>query len=434
MRFNKTVLGSILFVVVFTLTFQLFVETEVKSPVHTQPTCVESKHTNKTIEQVPVETQLETELQPKTETQPPKKLRILLWMKQELWDGLMDRWPMFMYRAMLQHSAFEEAIVWGPDLEGYNNSKTIVQNIVDRWNDVSYFDIVYYNDKGNKQPSAQIAELTKHDIVVFHRDHECRSKMCAKMITEPNVSIELMPYLSELAEYKKEAADRLIVHAPHPVSVEYFHYPAEKQDYRTNDIYLAGSLNAKFYPFRLRLSELLKTPKFTNSTLKIYQRPHPGYVELRSQKERDKKGWNAITLDEQIHQFSKELKSSKIAIVTSSAWKYVLQKYGEAAMAGCLLVGSLPDEDKAAFEEFVVDIEGMTDEDIFETIKYYVDNEEERIEKAKKGQEYYLKKRSQALFVDIIVGSYNMYKAGKRGLYYPYGEDLNSLRDTPVFI
>jgi len=187
------------------------------------------------------------------------------------------------------------------------------------------------------------------------------------------------------------------------------------------------------YSFRLRLATLLKTIK-TNTTLKIYHKVHPGYMELNNKTVREKAGFNSITLEKQIHQFAADLRSSKISLVTASNWHYALQKYGESAMAGCLMVGSLPEEDRENYEKFVVDIEGMTDEEIVQAFHYWVKNDKERIKMARLGQEYYMKYRTQGQLVDTIVESYWLYKSGRRGLYFPYGENLTNLNKYATFV
>jgi hypothetical protein len=125
-------------------------------------------------------------------------------------------------------------------------------------------------------------------------------------------------------------------------------------------------------------------------------------------------------LDEQIKKYSAELGRAKIALVTSSRWGYAVQKYGEAAAAGCLIVGNIPLERQDEFSEFVVSISNSdTDEHIVSTLDYWLSNDEARIERARKGQQYFLNNWTGRHWVEDVIRRIRGVQAGQRGIVFP---------------
>lgn len=61
-----------------------------------------------------------------------------------------------------------------------------------------------------------------------------------------------------------------------------------------------------------------------------------------------------------------------------------------------------------------------SDEDIQNTINYWLEHEDERLARAKKGQDYFLKKFENRNYVEDVVYYINRAKAGQRGMVFPY--------------
>jgi hypothetical protein len=143
-------------------------------------------------------------------------------------------------------------------------------------------------------------------------------------------------------------------------------------------------------------------------------------------------GW----LEQQLRDFSTTLGSHKICLVTASRWGYSiqvrgiriaalptdeLQKYGEAALAGCLIMGSIPLDRHSAFKSFVVPLSmSDTDATIAETIDYWLSHEEERLQKTQLAQEYFQRHFLHQNYVYDLVKWIRLAQQGQRGLILPY--------------
>lgn len=130
-------------------------------------------------------------------------------------------------------------------------------------------------------------------------------------------------------------------------------------------------------------------------------------------------------MEKQLQDFSADLASSKICFVTASRWQYSIQKYGEAAAAGCLIIGTLPLDRRDEFRKFVVEISNNdTDEHIANVVDHWLKDEQGRLEKVKLGQDWFLSKFSGRNFVQDIVGWIKLVQSGRRGLLLPYQWDF----------
>lgn len=250
------------------------------------------------------------------------------------------------------------------------------------------------------------------------RPHEMRDLRRVPMYDLANVSIVLAPYAHELFEYKKYVKQALLVHQPHPVEPRLFEHDVSAP--REIDVLLAGSLEAPMYPLRHRLGELIKQNKIPG-----YIRPHPGYPDILSAADRERLGINEAFMENQLMDFSADLGKSKICFVTASRWQYSIQKFGEAAAAGCMMIGTLPIDRRDAFAEFVVQISNdQSDEHIKSVIQQWLDDEPGRWKKARLAQQYFLSKFSGRNFVEDIVGWIKMVQAGRKGMMLPYQWDF----------
>lgn len=135
------------------------------------------------------------------------------------------------------------------------------------------------------------------------------------------------------------------------------------------------------------------------------------------------RGVNVDWLDNQLREFSADLGSSKICFVTASMWGYSVQKYGEAAAAGCMIIGTIPYDRQSDFREFVVEISNdNSDKKIANTLKYWLDpaREEERLRRTEKAQNYFIQKFSGRRYVEDVVMWIRLAQRGQKGLMLPY--------------
>tara|TARA_B110001450_G_C17507841_1_gene435111 strand:- start:273 stop:848 length:576 start_codon:yes stop_codon:yes gene_type:complete len=160
----------------------------------------------------------------------------------------------------------------------------------------------------------------------------------------------------------------------------YVGHCAEKtifKDYNTPkeyDILFGGAINSYHYPLRSRFLELLP---YLKEKYKCHHHPHPGYVKQ-----------DAHT-DRYLKEYANKINKSKIVLACCSKWGYRLGKYIEIPMCGTSAIcGDLPN-DKADDYRYVIEVtNSMTTQEIFDKICYYLDNEDKRLEKVKKGIEF----------------------------------------------
>ena len=131
-------------------------------------------------------------------------------------------------------------------------------------------------------------------------------------------------------------------------------------------------------------------------------------------------------MEQQLVDFSNDLGRSRICLVTASRWQYSIQKYGEAAAAGCMMIGTLPLDRRDEFKEHVIEISNtMHENDIYNIIHHWLNIDRAgRIERAKKAQKWFLSKYSGEKYVEDIVGWIKLVQSGKRGLMLPYQWDF----------
>ncbi|KAG0141012.1 hypothetical protein CROQUDRAFT_664417 [Cronartium quercuum f. sp. fusiforme G11] len=355
----------------------------------------------------------------------PNKLNVLHLIDKDTSEVLMDRWFLHSYDAF---SARPDIIltskIWGPDFEGYQNSLTLSKNIENQFGSSDFFDavLVYFNNDQVKflhiDPKPwfqQIKELSSQGkgVVIIDRPHEMRDMRKEEFYSLANVSLVLAPYAYELFEYRKKfGTQALLVHQPHFIDAKIFYHPTT--DTRPEDIIIAGDLGS-FYPFRARLAEMIR-----NKTIPGWIRGHPGYEDIKNPKDRDP-SITANKQEQQLIEFGNDFGKAKICLVTDSRWGYSVQKYVEAAAAGCLIIGNIPYDRQSQFKQVIVPLSNKdSKQTIINTIHYWLDHENERLEKAKKAQDWILGKFGMNEYVADVWKLIWLVKGAQRGLILPY--------------
>ena len=174
------------------------------------------------------------------------------------------------------------------------------------------------------------------------------------------------------------------------------------------------------YPLRARLAKLLQG----SGIPQVVVRKHPGYTEL-------KKGtFSAQEREALIRDYAEEMKRAKICIITPSSYRYALRKYNEAALAGCVLVGGIPDERHDEFSRYVLDVESMSDSEFLSEIRALLDDPGRRERMVKTAQEIHLSKYTLNNTVDDVLKGLDLWSAKKFGLYvsHPFYQRRAPLR------
>ncbi|MBW0577097.1 hypothetical protein O181_116812 [Austropuccinia psidii MF-1] len=347
------------------------------------------------------------------------KLNILHLIDQDTARVLMDRWLLHSHDAFLgRPDLISSAILWGPGFPDWINSLSLTHNIANRFGSSDHFDavVVYFNNDQVKflgiDPKPWFDEI-KHlsqqgkGVVIIDRPHEMRDMRKAEFYTLANVSLILAPYPYELFEYRTQfATQALLVHQPHFIDKKVFYHPVT--DPRPEEIIIAGDLGA-FYPFRARLADMIR-----NKTLPGWIKGHPGYEDIKTPKQR-KPNLTAEMQEQQLIDFGIDLGRAKICLVTDSRWGYSVQKYVEAAAAGCLIAGNVPLDRQQMFQKVIVPMSNKdSDQKVIQTLKWWLKHDQERISKAKAAQDWILNSFGMDAYVEDVCKWIWLVKDGQR--------------------
>lgn len=348
-----------------------------------------------------------------------RRLRVLFYTNyHKTYNVFMDRFFVHQYLAAKQHPHIE-ATFWGVGFKLYNDAATVEQNLVQRFGSI-YFDVLYVF---GIVPNHEIVAVSSQTAVML-REHECWDQRCAPFITGNNVSIGLFPYAQEIIDYANISNRRVFAHSPHAAHVPYFYNASETvatQAARSVSVLLAGARTPEVYPLRHRFSGLLD--QFNNSLL--YK--HPGYeIHATGAPAPDEPYFEeAHPIEHEAIKYGRLLQSSKICVMDASVYGYALQKYAQAALAGCLIVGDIPRERAAQWRQFVVEVSvDDTDDHIVKTINWWLQHDNARLKRVRAGQAWAMRHATWDTWVDDTVAAYNLWHERRYGLYFPHGFEL----------
>ncbi len=143
------------------------------------------------------------------------------------------------------------------------------------------------------------------------------------------VGLVICSHANDLQRFDRIKDKCQAVYLPHCAEESVFAAAAKPWGERDIDILLTGAVGLPHYPLRVRLAKLMKDGKLPG---KCHHLPHPGYW-------RD----SIAECEAVVREYAGWLGRSKIALCTCSKWRYRLAKIPEAAMAGCIVVGDLPE-------------------------------------------------------------------------------------------
>lgn len=248
------------------------------------------------------------------------------------------------------------------------------------WSDYDKFKTVQENiDKMNK----------KFDIVIGYKPLELKNfkdvkipkcirynemydkKWTLKEIKESGSQLVICHHLNDCEEYQKENISNVkFVYVGHCAEKTIFKNLNLEPEY---DILIAGCISPH-YPLRNRFIKLL--PKLRKK-FKCHKHPHPGY-DLK----------DAHT-DKYLKEMALAINKARITLTDTGKPRSRYGKYIEIPMCGSSAIcGDLPD-DKADDYGYVIEVtNSMTDQKIIDKISYYLDNEDKRLGKVKKGIEF----------------------------------------------
>lgn len=222
---------------------------------------------------------------------------------------------------------------------------------------------IRFNEMYNFAETVAEIESSMADLVICHHEND------------------MAVYREYFAEYHGQRNRRVqFVHIPHCAHANIFKkYSGIGKQF---DLLMCGhygnknSLGDQHYPLRNRFVHvILKRMEKLGYKCGIYK--HPGYNRDDSFK------------DTALIEFAKGINSAKICLTCTGLPKSRFGKYIEIPMCGSAIAGDIPNQDQAEFREFVIEIDiSMTDDQIVEKLKWYLDHEDEREKLVQKGLEW----------------------------------------------
>ena len=279
-------------------------------------------------------------------------------------------------------SKLAEVTYWGINWPNYDNTISVQENLdtldetfdlaiaykpldLVKFKDINIPRCIRYNEMWDTNWTLKEIKESGSQLVICHHLNDCRRYQA--------MGIENVQFV-----YIGHGAEKTI----------FKDYKQEK----TIDILYVGFFLNQHYPLRCRFINMFwdfdtKTrlnPTFTrkkkNSIISdkytIALHYPPGYEHADS-------FTNKYAIE-----YAKMINKSKIVITCTSKYKYRLGKYVEIPMCNTAIVGDVPDDGTDDYS-FVIKVDNsMSDEEIVEKISYYLDNEDKRLEKVKKGHEF----------------------------------------------
>jgi hypothetical protein len=339
-----------------------------------------------------------------------KRYRILFLSEILTYNILIDRHHFDFYRAALRHSWVETAL-WGPGFDGYNDSATVQENILNRYGSLQYWDILNVWPAISLKGSQELVQNT----VVAYREHECWHKMCESWADGLGAHIYMLTFPYEILQFYSNPSRRLWLHTPTAIDgVRLFGTHEERTSPRVHTVTVIGAVGCDppIYPLRAQVTRLILEGRIPGG----HVHKHPGYHH------RDK---DAAWHERQQIEYANVIRSSQIVIGDSSVFKYGLQKLAEIPAAGALLVTDMPLEREPVFQQFVVEVCGGTekncsDETLLTQLSYWLSHSAEREERAQRGQLLALQHFTYDDNVDSLIAAAQDVKRGRFGLKFTH--------------
>ena len=328
-------------------------------------------------------------------------MKILFFVNRKTYLTKMSRVRFHGIKAL---SKLVEVKYWGLGWDGYNSKLTVQENI-DRL------------EKADRLlASAYQKPVNKYDVAIVYKPLEMKNfkdinipkcirynemydvKWTMKEIRESGAQLVICHHFNDYKKYSNMNLSNDFSH----VKFVYIGHSAEKTIFKNYnipkeyDILLGGIISPYHYPLRCKFLKLMddiaklsaaEIPAFKK--IKVHQHRHPGYK------------LNDAHTDRYLKEYANKINKSKIVLACCSKWGYRLGKYIEIPMCGTAAIcGDLPNDKVDNYDHVIEVTNSMTLPELFNKINYYLENEDKRLEKVKKGiefaknytQEHYAKK------------------------------------------
>ena len=242
--------------------------------------------------------------------------------------------------------------------------------------------VLWYKPLGTKEVPALVRprELNVPACLRFNEAWWPRRQAMKEAIGS-GTELVICHHANDMRQFRPFRAWQPVVHhIPHCVERSIFAPAAQPQPQRPIPVLLTGKIHKRTYPLRHRLQRLIRSGRVPGEV-----RVHPSY-DMETEAE-------ALA---QVQAYADHLGRAKIVVVDSSRYGYPLSKYTEAAMAGALVLGDVPESPPPGFADFVVPIDRRaSDRKIVETVSRWLENEPLRSQRAERGRQIVLARYTQ---------------------------------------
>ena len=262
-------------------------------------------------------------------------------------------------------------IVSGPGWPDYNQHVTVQKNLDNIFPDANL--VLWHKPLGSDStPSLGSPHQLKVPTCIRFNEAWWPRQKALNEVLSAGSKLVICHHANDIPRFNSRHAKELTIrHIPLCAEKSIFAKAALPDEKRDIPVLLTGFIHKRVYPIRYRMQKLIQANRFPGKI-----RQHPSY-EMKDE---------AATI-RQVHEYAEQLGRAKIVLVDSSRYKYPLAKYTEAAMAGALVLGDLPNDPPPGFQDFLVPISRWnSNRKIIKTILSWLNNDEQRIERAKQGQ------------------------------------------------
>lgn len=305
-------------------------------------------------------------------------MKILYLYGRKWYDKKMSRGRV-QYAKALAKTPGVELVISGEGWNEYNKNQTVLENCerlgwqpdwvwVYKGEDYKGLEevrsFVTFNE-ANAEKTRQEMQDASANAVVFHHEVD-------------------IPQWKEWMEEHGIAYTHILHCAPYGISEM-----TRQWNDRRDSCLLTGVMSPEVYPLRARFQRMIDDGRIPGVV-----RKHPGY-RLQT----------AIKCDTQFTDYACQLGRFQISLVCSSKYKYPLAKYVESFMAGCLVVGDMPNDSKfqRAFGSCFLDVNGMEDDEIAKAIDHCLKHQDHAHMLAQQGQRIAKSEFTQADYANRLV-------------------------------
>lgn len=337
---------------------------------------------------------------------PTPPLRVLFVLARALYDGMTDAYLMEQLEACDRHPGMN-CSVWGPGFVGFNGAQTLEENIAARHGAAGHYHIHFFQPG---EPHVLLAPEPPLGVKRAQRFNEDWNSYNSALWQRLRIDIVMFSFAQDMFESAVRFAGAglydgsVFVHAPMAADPLLFDAGDDVAENKSSAGILAGAKDPYCYPMRTRLAGMVQRGALPGTV-----RAHPGYImptpELRHRQRLN---------------FSAALRAAKLSYVTSSHYRYRLQKFSEVALSRTLLVGTLPQEREELFRDIMVELrEDDTDAYIATIVRWWLEHGEERRAVARLAQLVARRLFTwDAVFAERLYGAHARLVRGEAGWWF----------------